>query len=173
MYVVRDIIIDKGPDQDLYNNPNTPIANTQQTSPTSSQQETQPASPAITGPVDLYSPNPEGSDVPKNNEFFVLDEDLDQSEVLDTSDVSDAISNADSSDPIQLFSTASRAKKATIQRYKDQTIVLLTEAVILSIESSLLALPSIQDIERTLARQLDSLTSLQEAKASPFQLQQE
>jgi hypothetical protein len=59
------------------------------------------------------------------------------------------MSDADSSDPIQLFSTASRAEKAEIQRCEDQTTVLLTEAEVLSTKSSLPALPSIQDIEST------------------------
>jgi hypothetical protein len=144
MHVVRDAIINKGPDWDLYNNPDTPTA---------------PASPAITGPINLHGPDPEDSKDPKNDEFYVLDEDSDQSEVSDASDVSDA----DSSDPIQLFSTASRAKKAEIQRCEDQSTVLLAEA-----ETSLLALPSIYDIERTPARWLESPTSLREAKASPF-----
>ncbi|OGE46371.1 hypothetical protein PENARI_c337G09945, partial [Penicillium arizonense] len=89
------------------------------------------------------------SDDPKNDEFYVLDEDSDQSE---------------------LFSTASRAEKAEIQRCEDQSIVLLAEAAILSTESSLLALPSIQDIESTPAQWLESPTSLREAKASPFWL---
>ena len=30
MYIVRDAIIDKGPDWDLYNDPDTPIANAKQ-----------------------------------------------------------------------------------------------------------------------------------------------
>jgi hypothetical protein len=123
MYVVRDVIIDEGPDWDLYNDPNTPTAAAEPTT-------------NLPGP---HEADLEDSDDPKNDEFYVLDENSDQSEVSDASDVLDA----DSSDPIQLFSTALRAEKAEIQRYKDQTTVLLTEAIILSIESSLLALPSI------------------------------
>jgi hypothetical protein len=131
MHIVRDAIIDEGPDWDLYNDPDTPTANAQQ------------ASPANAESVDLHEPDPEDSDDPKKDEFYVLDENSDQSEVSDASDVSDNVSDADSRDPIQLFSTASRAKKAEIQRCKDQTTVLLAEAKILSTESSLPALPSI------------------------------
>jgi hypothetical protein len=156
MHVVRDAIIDEGPDWDLYNDPDTPTANAQQ------------ASPANAETVNLHRPDPEDSDDPKNDEFYVLDENSDQSEVSDASDASDSMSDADSSDPIQLFSTASRAAKAEIQRCEDQTTVLLTEAKVLSTKSSLPALPSIQDIERTPTRWLESPTSLREAMASPF-----
>jgi hypothetical protein len=80
MHVVRDAIIDEGPDWDLYNDPDTPTAAAESTTD-------------LPGPP---RPDLEDSDDPKNDEFYVLDENSDLSEVLEASDVSDA----DSSDPI-------------------------------------------------------------------------